>query len=56
MPRLKKSPGNFNLYTVDIDAGFKNTLTLAVGFDEWKRLGLPCDDTESEDDFPDSTF
>ena len=46
----------FSACEVLLQAGFKNTLTLAVGFDEWKRLGLPCDDTESEDDFPDSTF
>lgn len=39
-----------------LQGGYKNTLALAVGFDEWKRLGLPCDDLLDDEGLPDSTF
>ena len=39
-----------------LQAGYRNTLALAVGFDEWKRLGLPCDALLDHEDIPDSTF
>ena len=47
----------FTATKVLLDSGFKNVLTLAVGFEEWKKQGLPCEsDLEEDDEFPDSTF
>jgi rhodanese-related sulfurtransferase len=51
------SSAAFSACHILLQAGYKNAVMLAVGFDEWKRLGLPCDAVESKDDeFPDSTF
>ena len=40
-----------------LDSNFKNVLALAIGFEDWKRQGLPCEIVlDGDDEFPDSTF
>ena len=47
----------FSATKVLLGYGFKNVLALSVGFEEWRKLGLPCElDLEDDDEFPDSTF